>query len=54
MTREEMTNLATEAKELIVKLLPPDVHGECSNCERLYEIVETMGNLLENADIVTA
>ena len=38
----EIQELCKEAKELVVKLLPPEEYGEDYNADRLYEILETI------------
>lgn len=39
----EHQELIEEAKALVLKLLPPDKFGEDYDCERLWEILETLG-----------
>lgn len=40
-----LEELCNEAKELVVRLLPPIDYGENQYADRLYEILESIGSL---------
>lgn len=45
MKVQERKELAIEALQLMTQLLPPDEHGENSDCEVLYNIIAELGGL---------
>lgn len=46
----DVKSLCIEAKELIIKKLPPIDFGEDKEVERLYEILETIENSYDGKD----